>query len=157
MTLEDIVYQIDGKLEISFSPDKKECCAVIRDNTGAPALVYLISERRQMEARAKGATPEEARKNLVGMLRGNILEHQWNQVWINAQALLRIPESLITGMTNRERWIKIYGEEAGSRSEHPYDRRFLMICRDIVKKIEEDPAYEPPTFEEVMKDSPWGP
>ncbi len=60
-------------------------------------------------------------------------------------------------MTEREKWVKYFEEELRMQSEHVYDLRFLAICRDIVYKIAAEPNYQPPTFQEVMKDAPWGP
>ncbi|MDO8496297.1 MAG: hypothetical protein Q7S43_03050 [bacterium] len=60
-------------------------------------------------------------------------------------------------MTEREKWIKRFEEELLMGSDHVYDQRFLAISRDIVYKIGANPNYQPPTFEEVMKDAPWGP
>lgn len=60
-------------------------------------------------------------------------------------------------MSERQRWVRRFEEELKIQSDHVYDQRYLAICRDIVDKIAIDPNYEPPTFEEVMKNSPWGP
>jgi hypothetical protein len=56
----------------------------------------------------------------------------------------------------RADWRRRYAEEETSHSDQVYDQRFLAICRDIVTKMA-NPDYEPPSFEEVMKDAPWGP
>ena len=60
-------------------------------------------------------------------------------------------------MTNREQWLVRHAEEEQMNDEHVYSQRFLMICRDIAEKIKTSPAYEPPTFNAVMADAPWGP
>lgn len=56
----------------------------------------------------------------------------------------------------RRGWVRRYEDEMRLQSDHVYDQRFLAISRDIVEKMA-DPVYEPPTFDEVMKDAPWGP
>ncbi|GEM_PF-6146617 len=62
-------------------------------------------------------------------------------------------------MTNRERWLTIANREAalGDQDEHVYSQRFAMICQDILEKIQADPNFEPPTYQEVMAKAPWGP
>ena len=60
-------------------------------------------------------------------------------------------------MTNREQWLLHLAEEERMDDEHIYSKRFLLICRDIVKTIKIDPNYEPPTYEAVMAEAPWGP
>lgn len=60
-------------------------------------------------------------------------------------------------MTNREQWLVRHAEEERMDDEHPYSRRFLMICRGIAEQIKTDQSYEPPTYEAVMAEAPWGP
>ena len=60
-------------------------------------------------------------------------------------------------MTRREEWIAHCLDEEMAKDEHPYSKRFLLICHGIVDKIKADPNYEPPTYESVMADAPWGP
>ncbi len=57
----------------------------------------------------------------------------------------------------QQEWLRRFDKEVRMQSDHVYDLRFLAICRDIVKKINDDPSYEPPTYEEVMGRAPWGP
>ncbi len=59
-------------------------------------------------------------------------------------------------MSEREKWVRRLQEEEMLGSDHVYDLRYLAICRDVVNKMS-DPNYVPPTFEEVMRDAPWGP
>ncbi len=56
----------------------------------------------------------------------------------------------------RNEWMRRYEEELLMKSNHVYDERYLAICRDIVQKMT-DPNYEPPSFDEMMKNAPWGP
>ncbi len=93
MTLQEVVYQIDGKLELKFQPDNSSAMALL-DNTNEPAMVRLASNRQEVEARATGRTPSEAEGNLVKLLRGNILKHEWPVMWTTSTASLRIPETL---------------------------------------------------------------
>ena len=58
--------------------------------------------------------------------------------------------------SERQKWIRRFEEESRMASDHVYDQRYLAICRDIVGQMA-DPSYEPPTFEEIMEDAPWGP
>lgn len=94
MTLQEIVYQIDGKLNVEFQPDNSTS-VVLLDNTQEPAKVKMTSDRKEVEARATGRTPSEAEDNLVKLLRGNILKHEWPVMWTSTSAMLRIPDSLV--------------------------------------------------------------
>ncbi len=93
MTLEEVVYQIDGELKeeeevgrysikISLLDNTKDVCAV------RGAHIALV------EACAKGKTLAEARRNLVCLLRGNVLFHNWPIQWKTYTDSLRVPESL---------------------------------------------------------------
>jgi len=68
-------------------------------------------------------------------------------------------ETWISVLTNerRKEWARHFERESMSQDEHVYSHRFLAICRSIMKNIADNPAYEPPSYEEVMKDAPWGP
>ena len=58
-------------------------------------MVRVVSDYKEVEARAIGATPPEAHYNLVKLLRGNILTHKWPLMWTFSAALLRVPDSLV--------------------------------------------------------------
>jgi hypothetical protein len=98
MTLEEVVYQIDGKIETGQSPAEDGAPHTIKllDNTGDVAVVNLAGEeaRPQANATAAGKTPEEARQKLVALLKGGILLHDWPVMWKTHTTSLRIPETL---------------------------------------------------------------
>jgi len=99
MTLQELIYQIDGKLEHKFLPDNNSR-VVLLDNLGGPAKVLRPVgpsnewHREEVEAFASGKTPDEARINLVAILSGNVLKHDWPVMWTSTTVSLRIPETL---------------------------------------------------------------
>lgn len=97
MTLEEVVYQVDGKLELKYNPDDS-CTLTLLDNINDPAVVRVISDRSEVEASATGRTPGEAKHNLVKLLRGNILKHEWPVMWTSTTSSLRIPDSLVVSV-----------------------------------------------------------
>jgi len=60
-------------------------------------------------------------------------------------------------MTRRAEWMAAFTQEAMSRDEHVYSKRFLGICRAEVDTMNADPNYEPPSMESVLATAPWGP
>jgi hypothetical protein len=94
ITLDEIVYQIDGKLDLKSNPDNSSKVTLL-DNINEPAIVRIISDCKEVEASAEGRTPAEAKFNLVKLLRGNILKHDWPVMWTSSTAMLRIPDSLV--------------------------------------------------------------
>lgn len=94
MNLLDIAYQIDGILESKFNPDYT-CKVTLLDNIHEPAVVVRpAGQGGEVEASATGATRTEAESNLVELLRGNILKHEWPVMWTCTTVLLRIPPTL---------------------------------------------------------------
>jgi len=94
MTLDEVVYQIDGKLELKYNPDNS-CKLTLLDNIHDPAVVRVISDCNEVVASVEGRTPSEAKDNLVKLLRGNTLKHEWPVMWTSSTAVLRIPDSLV--------------------------------------------------------------
>ncbi len=100
MNLAEIVYQIDGKLRREFQPDNT-CKVTLIDNTGEVAQVRRsvgpTNEWRteQVEAVATGKTPDEAEVELVNLMRGNVLIHNWPIMWTSSTSVLRIPDTLV--------------------------------------------------------------
>lgn len=99
MILDEVVYQIEGRLEVSEVAEKGGKRAVIQvmllDNTGTPAAIYFTKENKvQVDAMATGRTLEEARQKLADIMKGNLLLHDRP---IGGKAItetLRIPHTL---------------------------------------------------------------
>jgi len=94
-------------------------------------------------------TPQPPYAHRLTWIAGSAVGSKEEWVEVTAFPAVRLIE-------RRKEWTRRLEEEVGLQSDHVYDQRFLAICRNIVEKMA-DPAYEPPTFEEVMKDAPWGP
>ena len=92
MTLEELVYQVDGELKVEETEGALTLSLLdkIRDD----CVVRFRDERKQTEARSRGETLEEARQNLVELLKGNLLIHSWPVMWKSYDDILRVPETL---------------------------------------------------------------
>lgn len=90
INLDEIVYQVNGRLDVG-----PNCEIVLRDNIDNPVVVRL-GDGSEVEARATGSTIEEARYNLVVLLRGRVLRHQWPVPWDFSSAYTRVPDSLMS-------------------------------------------------------------
>lgn len=98
MTLDELAYQIEGELDLRFRPGNS-CELVLLDNVGEPAKILpfsAIKSRDEIPAMATGKTPEEAKVNLVNLLRGKILQYEMLVWYATRDLILRIPETLET-------------------------------------------------------------
>lgn len=109
MTLEELVYQIDGELKVEkteFADREENVKVSLLDNIRDVAVIRF-RDRPNTDACATGRTLEEARQNLVNLVKGNVLVHSWPvlqffqtqffklPMWKSAEATLRIPETLV--------------------------------------------------------------
>jgi hypothetical protein len=99
MTLEEVVYQINGKIKVEEleAENGKLHTITLLDNTGEAAVVNfcLGDHRPQTEASVTGKTLDEARQKLAELLRGNILLHDFPVMWKTHTTSLRIPKTLV--------------------------------------------------------------
>lgn len=97
MTLEEIVYQIEGELYAGEFTDRSDMpihVISLKDMVGDLTLIYPKSGDKQVAAYANGRSKEEAREKLVSLLAGGILLYnRWLQGRSHASTL-RIPETL---------------------------------------------------------------
>ena len=100
MTLEEVAYQIDGELRVERIEDGEGGVLfklVLFDNANEVAVIQFRGDQtspKDVEAVATGNTIFEARKNLVNLLRGNILRHDWPIMWTTSTLSIRIPKTL---------------------------------------------------------------
>lgn len=96
MTLSEIVYQIDGNLEVRTEGSVYR--ANLYDNTKTLVIVIKkekeTDERSEHEATAIGKTSEEALINLTHLLKGSVIAHDFPLMWTTSTHSLRIPETL---------------------------------------------------------------
>lgn len=99
MTLDEVVYQIEGKLEVvrDINP-VMDCEVLLKDKISELTMVVVVKDglvKETLEARATGVTEEEAKCNLVQLLRGNILRYDVPVMWTSSTVSLRIPPTLV--------------------------------------------------------------
>lgn len=108
MDLTDIVYIIDGSLEVTehsdASGDGLDYVATLFDNIHDPCMVQGEGLRpepgstwRYAKAFASGPSQADALEALVRRIAGNSLGHDWPVMWKSTTEWLRIPPTLVVG------------------------------------------------------------
>ena len=108
MDLRDVVYIIEGSLEVSRllvdGPDGEPIYeAVLYDNTHDPCQLQNKqpepeSNWRYGQARAQGwYTERAALEELVRLMAGDVLGHDWPVMWKSCTEWTRIPPTLVVG------------------------------------------------------------
>ena len=94
MTLEELVYQINGALRQRV--EGNSCVVVyLSDNIGNDVMFKKEGHCTIRAAQAKGESMAQARQNLVMLLRRSVVLHNWQVSWGALPASLRVPETLI--------------------------------------------------------------
>lgn len=91
MTLDEIIYQMDGSLRTDTGGNIVKIS--LFDNVGDVAVV-VSGEVPNADAVARGESLEKARQNLVNLLRGKVLLHYWLVMGDVQISSLRIPPTL---------------------------------------------------------------
>lgn len=108
MDLTDVIYIIDGSLEVVEHPDASgdglDYVATLYDNIHDPCMVQGEGLRpepgstwRYAKAIASGPSQEQALEALVKRIAGNSLGHDWPVMWKSVTEWMRIPPTLVVG------------------------------------------------------------
>jgi len=92
MTLEEVVYQVEGQLAVEEIEESVQLSLL--DNIKYVCVISFRDNKPNIDARVTGKTLEEARQNLVDILKGSFLIHSFPIQWTSYNQTLRIPDTL---------------------------------------------------------------